>query len=286
MAMLQVAINPLLRVAGGEEHFAFNSVLAQLIFGAGLVPQPVHLFLLRPEHRPSPAAEAQAARRPDAEARAAPTCPGSRSTGSSPSSRLVMVVVLAARPLPGRRPEGRRAGRRLGDPQGAVQEPDRRPLLPRHLLLRRHGAGRRQLDLPVPQDLSRLRSRRRSGATAVALVLGADDGRLRRSGLVLLKFFDSRKVLIGFTAAALVFLTVALFGPGPLALLMFPLMGFCRLGHVADHLLAGPELGRRATTAPSRASCARASSAGPSCRSSSAGWATCSACGRGCSSST
>ena len=33
MAMLQVAINPLLRVSGGEEHFAFNSVLAQLMFG-------------------------------------------------------------------------------------------------------------------------------------------------------------------------------------------------------------------------------------------------------------
>ncbi|MBN1413542.1 MAG: MFS transporter [Bacteroidales bacterium] len=34
MALLQVAINPLLRVTGGEEHFAFNSVLAQLIFGS------------------------------------------------------------------------------------------------------------------------------------------------------------------------------------------------------------------------------------------------------------
>jgi FHS family L-fucose permease-like MFS transporter len=33
MAMIQVAINPLLRVAGGEEHFAFNSVAAQLVFG-------------------------------------------------------------------------------------------------------------------------------------------------------------------------------------------------------------------------------------------------------------
>ena len=33
MAMLQVVISPLMRVAGGEEHFAFNSVLAQLIFG-------------------------------------------------------------------------------------------------------------------------------------------------------------------------------------------------------------------------------------------------------------
>jgi fucose permease len=45
-------------------------------------------------------------------------------------------------------------------------------------------------------------------------------------GLVLLKFLDSRKVLLGFTAAALVFLTLALFGPGPIALIMFPLVGF------------------------------------------------------------
>jgi len=33
MAVLSVVINPMLRVAGGEEHFAFNSVLAQLVFG-------------------------------------------------------------------------------------------------------------------------------------------------------------------------------------------------------------------------------------------------------------
>src|SRR5215813_8204154 len=33
MATLQTAINPLLRVAGGEEHFAFNSAFAQLVFG-------------------------------------------------------------------------------------------------------------------------------------------------------------------------------------------------------------------------------------------------------------
>ncbi|HUX61371.1 MAG TPA: MFS transporter, partial [Ignavibacteriaceae bacterium] len=43
MAMLQVAINPLLRVAGGEEHFAFNSVLAQLIFGGASFIAPLFL---------------------------------------------------------------------------------------------------------------------------------------------------------------------------------------------------------------------------------------------------
>jgi FHS family L-fucose permease-like MFS transporter len=33
MAMLQVVINPLLRTAGGEENYAFYSIMAQLIFG-------------------------------------------------------------------------------------------------------------------------------------------------------------------------------------------------------------------------------------------------------------
>ena len=41
MAALQVAINPLLRVAGGEEHFAFNSAFAQLIFGAASFISPL-----------------------------------------------------------------------------------------------------------------------------------------------------------------------------------------------------------------------------------------------------
>ncbi len=40
MAILQVVINPLLRVAGGEEHYTFNSVLAQLIFGLASFVSP------------------------------------------------------------------------------------------------------------------------------------------------------------------------------------------------------------------------------------------------------
>jgi fucose permease len=41
MAMLQVAINPLLRVAGGQENFAFYSVLAQLLFGGAATLSPL-----------------------------------------------------------------------------------------------------------------------------------------------------------------------------------------------------------------------------------------------------
>jgi len=40
MAVLQVVINPLLRVSGGEENYAFTSVMAQLIFGAASFVSP------------------------------------------------------------------------------------------------------------------------------------------------------------------------------------------------------------------------------------------------------
>lgn len=47
MAMLQVVINPLLRTAGGEENFAFFSVMAQLVFGAASYVSPsVYSYLM------------------------------------------------------------------------------------------------------------------------------------------------------------------------------------------------------------------------------------------------
>src|SRR5665647_314680 len=48
MAALQVAINPLLRVSGGEEHFAFNSVMAQLLFGSASFLSPyIYSYFVR-----------------------------------------------------------------------------------------------------------------------------------------------------------------------------------------------------------------------------------------------
>jgi len=47
MAMLQVIINPLMRTAGGEENFAFFSVMAQLVFGlASFVSPLVFTYLI------------------------------------------------------------------------------------------------------------------------------------------------------------------------------------------------------------------------------------------------
>ncbi|MFT7036111.1 MAG: fucose permease [Cyclobacteriaceae bacterium] len=51
MAILQVVINPLLRSAGGEENFAFNSVLVQLVFGLASFLSPyLFQYLVRPQN--------------------------------------------------------------------------------------------------------------------------------------------------------------------------------------------------------------------------------------------
>jgi len=51
MAMLQVVINPLLRVSGGESNFAFYSALAQLIFGlASFLSPQLYTYLVHHIH--------------------------------------------------------------------------------------------------------------------------------------------------------------------------------------------------------------------------------------------
>lgn len=56
MAMLQVVINPLLRAAGGEEHYSFFAVMGQLVFALGgmLSPQLYSLFVTALEYREQP----------------------------------------------------------------------------------------------------------------------------------------------------------------------------------------------------------------------------------------
>jgi len=53
MAMLQVVINPLMRTTGGEEHFAFFSVMAQLVFGAASFVSPL-VFATLMKQPPTP----------------------------------------------------------------------------------------------------------------------------------------------------------------------------------------------------------------------------------------
>ena len=56
MAMLQVVINPLTRATGGEGHFAFFSVMGQLVFGLASYVSPLVFSMLM--HRPGAEHEA------------------------------------------------------------------------------------------------------------------------------------------------------------------------------------------------------------------------------------
>ncbi len=82
MTMLQVAINPLLRAAGGEEHFAFLSVMGQLVFGSASFLSPlVYSYLVT--HLKTEAGRRRTVARLARRARAARRCRGCRSTGCS-----------------------------------------------------------------------------------------------------------------------------------------------------------------------------------------------------------
>jgi len=54
MAMLQVVINPLMRLAGGEQHFAFYSVMGQLVFGLASFVSPLVFSALMTGGTPLP----------------------------------------------------------------------------------------------------------------------------------------------------------------------------------------------------------------------------------------
>lgn len=220
MAMLQVVINPLLRAAGGEEHFAFNSVIGQLCFGAASFLSPwVYSYLVQNIGTP--------------EASGVVALLGSLVPEELPwvslywifaVVSLLMVAVIAAARIP----------------QVELQDDERPGPLAVHLELLRNPkvllfflgifcyVGAEQ---GVANWMSEFLSTRHgydpqtTGAATVAWFWGMmTAGTLL--GLVLLKLFDSRYVLVTFTAGAMVSLALALYGPGNIALLAFPAIGF------------------------------------------------------------
>ena len=220
MAMLQVVINPLLRAAGGEEHFAFNSVIGQLCFGAASFLSPwVYSYLVQNIGTP--------------EASGVVALLGSLVPEEFPwvslywifaVVSLLMVAVIAAARIP----------------QVELQDDERPGPLAVHLELLRNPkvllfflgifcyVGAEQ---GVANWMSEFLSTRHgydpqtTGAATVAWFWGMmTAGTLL--GLVLLKLFDSRYVLVTFTAGAMVSLALALYGPGNIALLAFPAIGF------------------------------------------------------------
>ncbi|HOW85004.1 MAG TPA: MFS transporter [Candidatus Aminicenantes bacterium] len=221
-AALQVVINPLLRVAGGEEHYAFNSVLAQLIFGGASFLSPfIYSYFVRNIGRPG------AEGKPLVGLMTRLVRPGLAWVSVYwvfAAILLAMIAVLAAVRFPVvERREDERAG------AWAVHRAlfrDRTVVL-YFLGIFAYVGTEQGVSFWISKFLQTYHGydQQTVGAQRVALfwLLMTLGGIL---GLGLLKLFDSRRVLVAFTAAALVFLTLALFGPGPLALVMFPLLGF------------------------------------------------------------
>ena len=222
MTMLQVAINPLLRVAGGEENFAFYSVMGQLVFGSASFLSPhVYSYLVANLHGEETAGGGVLGLL----ARVVPSnLPWVSLYWVFTVVTLAMIVVLFFVRLPRvELQEDEKAGAAssyiellkdryvwlfffgifayVGSEQGVANWVSR-------FLETYHG-----LDPQV------------EGARVVSYFWGLlTAGCLL--GLVLLKLFDARKVLIWFSAASMISLAVALLGSTNVSFIAFMMVGF------------------------------------------------------------
>jgi len=222
VAMMQVAINPLLRVSGGEKHFAFNSVLAQLIFGSASFLSPkLYIYLVQnPQNDSIPKIgifKFFAHVIPE-------SMPWISLYWVFVIVTLLMILVIALARIPEvELNEDERIGNKnnffqliknkivilyflgivayVGTEQGVANWISK-------FLVNYH-----QFD---PQTLGARVVSNFWGLMTIGCLLG----------LLLLKIFDSRKVLIIFSGAAIVSLTFGLFGSGKVSLIAFPLVGF------------------------------------------------------------
>jgi fucose permease len=222
MAVLQVAINPLLRVAGGEEHFAFNSAFAQLIFGAASFVSPlVYSDLVR---HLDPANRDRAGLYAALSSITAPALPWVSIYWIFAVVSGVCVVMMILLRLP-------KVDRTAEESAGTLS-------MYRQLLRNRFvwlyflaiiayvGCEQGTADWMSP-FLERYHhvDPHKGGADAVAYYWGLMTAGCLL-GMGLLKLFDSRRVLIGFSLGALCMLSLALFGSAEVSRVAFPCIGF------------------------------------------------------------
>lgn len=220
MAMLQVVINPLLRIAGGEEHFAFNSVLAQLVFGAAAACSPlVFSYLIQSLSNPEPGALAVWFS----------WVPDNRDWlsmyGIFALLSLLMLVLVSCLRLP----------------QLTMTDAEKAGALATHLELLKD----KQVRLYFLAIVAYVATEQ-GAANSMSLFLQTYHGVNPEVegasvvsqfwlfmtlgcilGLLLLRLLDSRAVLKLFSLAAMTTYLTALFGSRDVAMLAFPMVGFC-----------------------------------------------------------
>jgi len=220
MAMLQVAINPLLREAGGEEHFAFYSVLGQLFFGAAGVVGP-YLFTFLVENVGNENTTGILGLLTS-------LVPSSMTWVSiywifAVISFLMGVIILIFKFPEVELKEDEKAG------EWSVFKDlfKNRTVIAFFIGIFCYVGFEQGVSFWISQFLEIYHDLDPDtiGATAVGnfwglLTLGC------LFGLVLLKFIDSKKVLLVFSAFAFLSLTIALFGDKDAAIIAFPMVGF------------------------------------------------------------
>jgi MFS transporter, FHS family, L-fucose permease len=221
MATLQTAINPLLRVAGGEEHFAFNSAFAQLIFGLAsfLSPYMYSYLVLNLEHPASsadPLLKVLARLTP-------PSLPWASLYWIFAVFTIGMIIVLYFMTFP-------RVERSIEESAGSRSmygDLIRRPMVWMFFFSVFAYVGCEQGTADWASKFLSVYhgyDPHTTGAAAVSWFWGLLTAGCF-IGMGLLKIFDSRKVLIGTSFCAMLSLSVALFGPARISLIAFPAIG-------------------------------------------------------------
>jgi MFS transporter, FHS family, L-fucose permease len=221
MAVLQVAVNPLLRVAGGEENYAFNSTLAQLIFGsASFISPQIYSYLVL--HLKDPSASENIFLRVLRKL-TPPDLPWASIYWIFTISAFAMVIVLLFSKFPKVQYTAEERVGSLDMYRNLVRQ--RVVWLYFVAMFAYVGSEQGTADW-MSSFLSQYHGfdPHTTGAAAVSWFWGLlTAGCL--AGMLLLKIFDSRKVLIGAGVGALFSLSAALFGSAKISVIAFPVVG-------------------------------------------------------------
>ena len=221
MAVLQVVINPLLRITGGEEHFAFNSVLAQLIFGAASFLSPLMFSYLVTN------IDAGNSQKPLINLMSG-LVPESMSWVSLYWVFALMSIIMILIILFVKFPKVElQEDEKVGSKASYVELVKNKYVILFFLGIFMYVGTEQGISYWMSKFLSQTHgiNPETSGASAVAYFWGlmTIGGVL---GLILLKLLDSKIVLRWFTVLAMISLAIGLFGNSKMALLAFPISGF------------------------------------------------------------
>jgi MFS transporter, FHS family, L-fucose permease len=221
MAVLQLAINPLLRVSGGEEHYAFNSSLVQFVFGGASFLSPwiySYLVLNLEKSSSDPNFFLRLLKR-----LTPPDLPWASIYWVFAVSTVVMIAVIIASKFP---KVEYKADERVGS-RSIYLELARKKIVWMYFIAMLAYVGCEQGTANwISKFLSQYHGYdpHTTGAHAVALFWGLMTAGCG-IGMLLLKVFDSRQVLIGTSFGAVICLSAALFGPAKISVLAFPTIG-------------------------------------------------------------